>query len=316
MSDEDEVRVEPITKEKEKEEKNRQSLLERQFIMKQKGDYTLYYDKNKPDKVAIREYKDCIVGVDKDNNIAIKAIVERIQEKGWTSIKMSGNKALQIALAAEAMDKGIVVEGYEKPVKAQPEKTTEQELGDASAEMTDRKANPELFGDFGELDESDEPADAQFEEDVREAEDLRKQRLKTVTDTLVSEPAPKEDVAGEAAKRRKDAQDIATKRLNNPTLEEKGARENAYSTLSRTEAIEQYPELTPVYEIVGKAREHLEDNRDRFTDDMADAFTQSVRNSCFEKLNKGVDLQERLDKVREQRSVERDNTVPDLSLEA
>jgi len=330
MSDADEVRVEPVLKEKER--KDRQSLLERQFIMKQKGDYTLYYDKNKPDKVAIREYKDCIVGVDKDNNIAIKAIVERIQEKGWTSIKMSGNKALQVALAAEALDKGITVEGYEKPKKQAPElekdfqeKTEEPEQPAPDIEGAEAAKEDERIIYPGDTDHPDYERlamvgpgleDGDFEKFYGPVTNSFENTLKKEWEEERDRTAEAKATTEQAARDRKQRLEDVTARVNSPTLEEKGARENAYNTLSRTEAIQQYPELTPVYEIVGKAREHLEDNRHKFTDEMAEAFIQSARNSCFEQLNKGVDLQGRLDKVREQRSAARDNAASELSLEA
>ena len=433
MSDADEVRVEPVLKEKEqREKKDRQSLLERQFVMKVKGDYTLYYDKNKPDKVAIREYKDCIVGVDKDNNVAIKAIVERIQEKGWTSIKISGNKALQVALAAEAMEKGIIVEGYEKPKKPQPEKEvpekeaeqvkepesdnkaatlTHEEIEESHLEeMADREANPEMYDMSNEekaafygwpaekhLDYSPshgpEPFPEYFElyygESVTDHQKAYRKRWnierengwpdrgkekpkkpqpeKEVPESTEKETPEQEEetsypghpdhpdfdltagpgyedgdferfygpvtngfeelgkelwekereklrVSNEAASTREERLAVVARRINNPSLEEKGEREHAYNTLSRSDAIQQFPELKPIYEIVSHGRESMEEKRDRFTDKTAQAFIQGMRNDCFDRLNRGEDLQAKLDKVREQRSIERE--TPEMGLEA
>lgn len=314
MSDADEVRVEPLVKEKEK--KNRQSLLERQFVMKVKGDYTLYYDKNKPDKVAIREYKDCIVGVDKDNNIAIKAIVERVQEKGWTSIKISGNKALQIALAAEAMDKGIIVQGYEKPKKSQPEKEVQpEEVKPEKESEIEVKPGEELEKESQSVAEDDPES---TDEKVSESAQKEKAEEKTeefAPETHIIEPdsaaQKKFDLDVTRAKElRENRLGATTSRLDNPTLEEVGAREYAYNYASREKALMAYPELAPVYDIIAETQGYLEDNREKYNNETAQGFIDAARDRCFTALNKGDDLQKRLDQVRGQRKAEREVETP------
>ncbi len=306
--DNNEVKIEPWIKKKTADTTlDMSAALGKNFIIQQRGDTTLYFDRNKHDKVAIKVRDDCIIGVDKDNRLAIKAIVECVQAKGWTSIKLTGNKHLQVMLAAEAMERGIEVQGFKKPgdkgdvsaeKEAEPEKeastekevepekevqsdnkpgtlTDEKNKKPSQEEIADRKAHPELFGDSAWIDnQPNNAAEEQFHLDI--------------------------DEAGE---QRKEAQQKAHERLNPEKI---GDRETAYDTLAREEAVEKYPELVPIYPIVNNARIFLEANRHRFTDKKAQQFVGSVRSACFEDLDKGIDLKNRLETVPKTRGKEQE----------
>jgi len=261
--------------------------------------------------VAIKVRDDCIIGADKDNRAVIKAIVDCVEAKGWDSIKISGNKGLQVMLAAEAMDRGIAVEGFKKPESIDGAKEGKDD--DAVSETPQNEpTKPNTDGseddaveDTVEYTKEQESIDQARETEFQEAETQRKERQAAAIEGAESDMKERteghEDVAKEAAQRREERQKEATERLKPKASRD---REEAYNNLERSEAVELYPELAPVYKLVGEARQFLESNRHRFTDTAAQQFVDSVRTNCFERLDRGENLQPRVAEAKKSRTEE------------
>lgn len=266
--------------------------IEERFLIKKRGADTLYYDKNNPEKAIIKEGPDSIKLLD-NNPKAIQAIVELAHEKGWTSIKVSGNKKLKMALSAAAHSSGLEVDGFEPPQKQHQEH--------AGGE----RENPESPDDTGDThqDESESTDTRDTEQDAPEAE----------PDVVMEKPSHEhesdrensaDDVAQQAARKRELAQQQAKDRIEGKIPEELTPRQYAYENLDREEAVELYPEIEPVYEIENNARVYLQQNRGHFSDEAAQVFVDEARNVCFNELEKGASLEARREHTERKRSKE------------
>lgn len=108
--------------------------LDENYMRRQLFGATTYYDKQDPSKPIIRERTSSLVLLAPDNPRAIRALVDIAQAKGWSEIKVSGNKELAALVAAEAHDRGLIVRGYEPP---------EKELSDEAAKSEHERPEKE-----------------------------------------------------------------------------------------------------------------------------------------------------------------------------